>query len=345
MTPDEKYELITRNLQEIVGEDKIKEILKERDLKVYWGTAPTGKPHIAYFLAMFKIRDLLNAGCDVKILIADIHAFLDSLGSTWESVDLRTKYYEFIITEMLKSVGADISKLEFVKGKDFQTKEKYTLDMYKISAIASSRDTQRAGAEVVKQAKNPRMSGLIYPILQALDEEYLGVDVQFGGVDQRKIFMFAREFMPKIAYEKRSHLMNPMIAGLGPGGKMSASDPNSKIDILDTAKKVSKKLNKGFCEEGNIEENWFIDFLRLVIFPHLHDEGKDFVINRPEKFGGEIVYKNLEDLRTAFADKKLHPADLKLGVIDYVNNLLEPIRKAAEEKGIYELAEKAYGKE
>lgn len=28
------------------------------------------------------------------------------------------------------------------------------------------------------------MSSLLYPGLQALDEEYLGVDFQFGGVDQ-----------------------------------------------------------------------------------------------------------------------------------------------------------------
>jgi tyrosyl-tRNA synthetase len=69
--------------------------------------------------------------------------------------------------------------------------------------------TSKAGAEVVKQVAifkenvvivyltilfskvaNPLMSSLLYPILQALDEEYLGVDIQFGGVDQRKIFMF-----------------------------------------------------------------------------------------------------------------------------------------------------------
>ena len=30
-------------------------------------------------------------------------------------------------------------------------------------------------------------------IFQALDEEYLKVDAQFGGVDQRKIFMFAEK--------------------------------------------------------------------------------------------------------------------------------------------------------
>jgi tyrosyl-tRNA synthetase len=30
-------------------------------------------------------------------------------------------------------------------------------------------------------------------IIQALDEEYLKVDAQFGGVDQRKIFTFAEK--------------------------------------------------------------------------------------------------------------------------------------------------------
>ena len=29
--------------------------------------------------------------------------------------------------------------------------------------------------------------------VQALDEEYLGVDAQFGGIDQRKIFTFAEK--------------------------------------------------------------------------------------------------------------------------------------------------------
>ena len=43
LSPAEKKELITRNLQETLGEDKIEEILKTRDLKVYWGTATTGK--------------------------------------------------------------------------------------------------------------------------------------------------------------------------------------------------------------------------------------------------------------------------------------------------------------
>ena len=53
-------------LQEVHGEEKLKEILKERELKVYWGTATTGKPHVAYFVPMSKIADFLKAGCEVR---------------------------------------------------------------------------------------------------------------------------------------------------------------------------------------------------------------------------------------------------------------------------------------
>jgi tyrosyl-tRNA synthetase len=62
----EKYDLISRNLQEVLGEDKMKALLKERDLKIYWGTATTGKPHIAYFVPMAKIADFLRAECEVS---------------------------------------------------------------------------------------------------------------------------------------------------------------------------------------------------------------------------------------------------------------------------------------
>jgi tyrosyl-tRNA synthetase len=65
-TSEEKVNLITRNLQEVLGEDNLKKIVNERELKIYWGTATTGKPHIAYFVPMTKIADFLKAGCEVR---------------------------------------------------------------------------------------------------------------------------------------------------------------------------------------------------------------------------------------------------------------------------------------
>ena len=35
------------------------------DMQIYWGTSPTGRPHIGYFVPMSKIGDFLIAGCEV----------------------------------------------------------------------------------------------------------------------------------------------------------------------------------------------------------------------------------------------------------------------------------------
>ena len=119
---------------------------------------------------------------------------------------------------------------------------------------------------MVKQVQHPLLSGLLYPGLQALDEQYLGCDAQFGGVDQRKIFTFAEKYLPALGYEKRAHLMNPMVPGLQ-GTKMSSSDADSKIDLLDTPAALKKKLKKAFCEPGNISDNGILSFCKYVIFP------------------------------------------------------------------------------
>jgi len=54
--------------QEVIGEEKLRAILSERDLRIYWGTATTGKPHVAYFVPMSKIADFLKAGCEACML-------------------------------------------------------------------------------------------------------------------------------------------------------------------------------------------------------------------------------------------------------------------------------------
>ena len=67
LTFEQRYELVTRNLQEVLGGDRIQQVMRERSLKLYWGTATTGKPHIGYFVPMSKIADFLHAGCEVRM--------------------------------------------------------------------------------------------------------------------------------------------------------------------------------------------------------------------------------------------------------------------------------------
>ncbi|KAG8185280.1 hypothetical protein JTE90_023893 [Oedothorax gibbosus] len=338
-SPEAKLNLIKRNLQEVLGEEKLTEILKERDVKVYWGTATTGKPHVAYFVPMSKIADFLKAGCEVTILFADLHAYLDNMKAPWELLDLREKYYEAVIKAMLESIGVPLEKLKFVKGSDYQLSREYTLDVYRLTSLVTEHDAKKAGAEVVKQVEHPMLSSLMYPGLQALDEEYLKVDAQFGGVDQRKIFTFSEKYLPQLGYAKRIHLMNPMVPGLT-GGKMSSSQEDSKIDLLDNPATVKKKLKKAFCEPGNLEENGVLAFVKHVLLPLFRNE--DFIVQRNEENGGDVVYKDYASLEVDFRALKLHPGDLKAAVETYLNRLLDPIRKKFDDPELQKLTAKAY---
>ncbi|KAI8358226.1 tRNA synthetases class I-domain-containing protein [Mortierella sp. GBAus27b] len=343
LTPAEKYEIISRNLQEVLGKDQIEGILAERDLKIYWGTAPTGKPHIGYFVPMTKIADFLQAGCHITVLIADIHAFLDNMKAPMELVGKRAEYYTELIKATLTSIGVPTERLKFVQGSSYQLTAEYSLANMKICSKTTERDAKKAGAEVVKQVESPLLSGLMYPGMQALDEEFLGVDAQFGGVDQRKIFVFAEKMLPMLGYKKRAHLMNTMVPGLA-GPKMSASDPDTKLDLLEAPEEVKRKLARAFCEEGNITENGILAFVKTVLFPirSMNGNSPSFTILRPEKFGGDITYTNYEDLENDFKDKKVHPGDLKKGVTDAINELLAPIRKWFDNDRLRKLTEDAY---
>ncbi|KAI0654330.1 tyrosyl-tRNA synthetase [Cubamyces menziesii] len=369
---DEKYELITRRLQEVLGGDLIKAILAEgRTPKCYWGTAPTGRPHIGYFVPLTKIADFLRAGVEVTILLADVHAFLDNLKAPLELVAHRTEYYKKILLAVFTSLGIPTSKLRFVEGSSYQLTKEYNLDNYRLCAIVTEHDAKKAGAEVVKQVESPLLSGLLYPGLQALDEQYLDCDFQFGGVDQRKIFTFAELYLPRLGYKKRAHLMNPMVPGLG-GGKMSSSDPDSKIDFLDAPEVVRRKIKKAFCEEGNVDENGVLSFVEAVLIPISQlrierakgqtgadadegagatgsqrpfvlegaSEGTVFSIFRKEEYGGSLHYASIEQLKEDFKERKLHPKDLKTAVADAIVQLLDPIRQAFEKDEEWQKVEK-----
>lgn len=97
-------------------------------------------------------------------------------------------YYRNVITTIPKSYSVPTEKLTFVLGSLYQKSPEYIMDVYKVTSMVSESAAKKAGAEVIRQTGNAPLSGLLYPILQVLDEEYLGCHVQFGGVDQWNLF-------------------------------------------------------------------------------------------------------------------------------------------------------------
>lgn len=114
----------------------------------------------------------------------DIHAFLDNLKAPIDLVKHRVDYYAHLLRSVFISLGVPVDKLIFRTGSEHQLTPSYTMDTFRLCSMVTEHDAKKAGAEVVKQVSSPLLSGLIYPGLQALDEQYLDVDFQFGGVDQ-----------------------------------------------------------------------------------------------------------------------------------------------------------------
>jgi tyrosyl-tRNA synthetase len=352
MDISEKYNLITRNLQEVMGEIQLKKLLEEKEHPVvYLGTAPTGVPSIGYLCPLRKIADFLNAGLEVIILFADLHAFLDSAKSTLDQVKARTKIYEEIIKGTLDALNVDHSKIIFTIGSSFQLSKDYQMDLFKLGNVVTVHNAQKAGAEVVKQNSSPLINGLVYPLMQVLDEEHLGVDIFAGGIDQRKICTLALESLPKLGYRTRVHLLNQIISGLSnvaTGGekvKMSSSEPGTKIGMLDAPKEIQKKVSKAYCKDGDVFDNTPLSLLKELLFPILDDFKRSFIINRPEKYGGKLEYLNYEQVENDFKELKLSPVDLKLGISDVIIELTEFSRKRFETDEMTELLKLGYGSE
>lgn len=332
MTIDQKLNLIKRNTEEILTEEELAELLKNKvEPVVYLGYAPTGRPHLGYLIPAMKIKDFVNAGLKVKILLADLHAHLDNTKSPMELLDKRVEFYKTELIALYQSLGADVSKIEFVKGSDYQLSKEYSLDLYRLAAQVSAERAKHAAAEVVKFGDSPKLGGFLYPLMQTLDEEHLGVDIQYGGADQRKILGFAREAHPKISQQKRVAIMTPMLPGIA-GGKMSASEPGSKIDLLDSEAEIGAKIKKAYCPEGDLQDNGIMVFMKYVLMVLKEDKGESLTVERPEKFGGNKEYRTYAELEKDFTDKALHPEDLKKALVAELVKILAPVRDAMAEK-------------
>lgn len=320
MDLEDRFKLVKRSTAEIVTEGELMELLREkRKPAVYIGRATTGPLHLGHLISIGKLLDFGRAGFEVKILLADIHAALDDLKAKWEDLDKRVNYTRRCV-ELSFDWGKN--KPKFYRGSDFELKHNYVLDVLKISSMSTVERAMRAASEVTRM-KNPKVSELIYPIMQAVDEEHLGVDVQLGGNDQRHILMFAREVLPLIGYRKRVEVMMPLVSSLlGPGTKMSSSIPNSHIKVYEPEESIRKKIDSAYCPAKETKDNFVLQIADYIIFA---SEDR-FKIERDRKFGGDKIYGSYEDLEADFAAGKLHPLDLKRAVGDYLVLRLKDVR-------------------
>lgn len=310
---DEKIQLIVKNIAECIGIEDIKEKIENKQrLKAYWGTEPTRSPSLGYFIPMLKLRDLLLADCYVVILLADVHAMLNKGTEEFLLIDKRVRYYQFILTEMLQRIGVKKNMFEFVRGRDIQLDRAYIMDLLRMMTNTTISQAKKAGATVVKQDKDPKLSSIVYPLMQVIDEIALEADIQLGGIDQRKIFAMSRD----VSHYKCAYIMNDLLCSLRkPNEKMSSSQPGGKIELFDSKDVIREKINKAYCIEydTNIEQSPCLQIIKYIIFP---------IIGRLKE------YNSFDLLLFDWEHKKIYANELKEWIVDAIDDIISPIRRA-----------------
>ena len=329
----DKLQILTNNVEEIVTDEELKNVLNKEKPKAYIGFEPSGSVHIGWKICTNKIKDFLDCGFDFTVLLADWHAYInDKLDGDIEKIKLCGKYME----DCFASMGVDKDRVKFVYASDYVSDPAYweivlrTAKSMSVARVKRAMDIMGRSAEEAEKD----LSKLFYPAMQVSDIFYLDLDVAYGGMDQRRAHMLAREVSKKLGRKTPVAMHTPLLTGLQAGGrmdpieaKMSKSKPDAMLSIHDDSASVKKKMSKAFCPEKQVEGNPVLEICKYVVFPELH--GEVFLIERPEKFGGNLEFNSYEDLENAFVDG-LHPLDLKNATASYVNKILEPVHQYFE---------------
>lgn len=351
MNNDQRFKLITRNLEEVLTEDELKTLIESgTPLKHYIGYEVSGILHIGQGLyTLMKIKDLQEAGVEVTVYLADWHAWLNNkLDGKLETITkVGKEYLEEAFRSAALCVGADPDKINFILGSELY--EKLGLDYWatvvKVSkATTISRMLRSTTIMGRKENEVTQSAMLIYPAMQSADIFMMGMNIAHAGTDQRNVHIVARDCANELGFSKPIAIHAHLLQGLLPpvliedpetgkkvmdleAAKMSKSKPDSAIFIHDDPETIKRKINGAYAPEGVVEFNPILDWVKNLIFY----TPTTLTIKRDEKWGGDMVYTSYEDLDKDYSEKKLHPQDLKMAVAEWLINKLEPARKYFED--------------
>lgn len=352
MTTEEKIKLITRNLEEVLTEEELKALIESgTPLKHYIGFEISGKLHIGYLFTLMKVKDLQDAQAETIIFLADYHSAInDKLGGDLEVIKKVSKgYFTDAINALFLSIGGDPNKLIFrLSSDEYSTHPDFWMTFLEMGRKTSLARTKRSVTIMGREQSDESIdtAKLMYPMMQAADIFLLQVNIAHAGIDQRKVHVIARENAMQI---KRFPIKNsqgeqikpiaihhPILLSLQPAEKpakgeademamrmkMSKSKVGSGITIHDSPEEIKAKVGGAFAPEGIIENNPILNWTKYLVFY----QATTFTIKRDPKWGEDLTYSSYEDLGKDYAEKKLHPQDLKNALSDWLIEKLEPVR-------------------
>lgn len=341
MTTDERLKLIKEVGEEIVTEEELTKLLKSgKELVAYDGFEPSGQIHIAQgILRAINVNKMIQAGVKFKMWVADWHAMANNkMGGDLEKIKTVGEYF----IEVWRASGMDLSNVEFLWASDMAKNPDYWKLVVQVGKTNVLKRFIRTAEMMGREESLDKLTGanIIYSCMQVADIFMLKANITQLGMDQRKLNMLAREVGPSLGFWKPVVVSHHMLMGLGkpfddsaqgePADKlqrtieikMSKSLPDTAIFMTDTHEDIKRKINKAWCLEGKIKDNPILEYYKYILF----EKFPQIVIERPQKFGGQVILNSYENLERLFSEKKIHPLDIKQKAIELLDKLLQPVR-------------------
>ncbi|HXZ23557.1 MAG TPA: tyrosine--tRNA ligase [Methanomassiliicoccales archaeon] len=328
MDSETRYELVARNAEEIVTPEELRALLDAKsNPRGYIGFEPSGLVHIGWMICTSKITDFVNAGFNMTVFFADWHAYInDKFGGDIEKIRTCARYME----DCFEALGVPRDKVKFGYAAEIMDHIEYWEKLINIGKASSLQRVKRAMTIMGRTEDEAEVdsSKVLYPLMQSADIFAMDLDLAYGGMDQRRAHMLARDAADKLGWKKPVALHTPLLPGLKGvdrmdpvAGKMSKSDPDSGILIHDSPEDIKRKISKAFCPPEK-EGNPILEMCKLIVFPR---KGS-MMIERPAKFGGNLEFASYGEMETTYLAGKLHPMDLKNGTAAAMIELLAPVR-------------------
>ena len=311
---------------------------------LYDGFEPSGRMHIAQgvFKAM-NVNKCTFPGTNSTFIfwVADWFALMnDKMGGDLEKIKTVGKY----LLEVWKAAGMDLSNVEFKWCSEEFTKQadKYWPNMLDIARRFNVTRIKKCCQIMGRMEGSLTSAQVLYPLMQCTDIFFLKADICQLGVDQRKVNMLARDYCIAAKIKNKPIILSHhMLFGLKAGQeKMSKSDPDSAVFMEDTAEDVERKIMSAYCptkEEEKTEEKSgdeedagkaSMQLKEIKIKNPCLDYIENIIFSPPEATftAGGTTYSDFETVRDKFLGGDISEEELKRGLIDALNKLLEPVR-------------------
>ena len=211
---------------------------------LYTGRGPSGPVHIGHLIPwLFSLHLQEKFGARLYFQMTDDEKFLID-----DNINLQhTKKYAY-------ENALDLIALGFKPDKTFVIYDVEDIDLlYDITLEVAKRITYSTAKASFGFKDSTNIGWVFWPAIQAapcfIHKKLTGENVPAlipAAIDQDPYWRVTRDIAPKLGYHKPAQIHCRFLLGLGSGGKMSASKPETSIFTMDSPEVVKRKIWNAF---------------------------------------------------------------------------------------------------